>query len=360
MTLKVALIGVGRGSSLVRPFEVFAETQITALCDADSERLADVGKAFALPDHALYSNYEDLLNADIDIVVVGTPIQFHAEQAIKALEAGKHVLSEVTAAYTLADCNRIIDAARRSSRIYMMAENNCYLHYIREWKQWVQQGRLGELFYAECEYIHNIEHLMLNQTSGESYWRLQRPPIYYCSHSLGPVLQLMDDRITQVMCIDAGTSIANRPEPGCLNMQVALCRTAKGGVIKLLRSQIARREPPIHYYSLYGTRGNVETDRIGGHQNAKGRLFIQGETDPQHAEIIDCLQSDPTAPPEALSGGHGSTEYYLIRDFTDAILANRLPPIDAVRAAEFTAPGICAHESSLQGGIWVDVPQFGW
>lgn len=357
---KIGLVGVRRGSSLVRPFDVFPETTISALCDTDAQHLADAGRAFGLPEQRLFTDYDALLASDVDIVVVGTPIQFHAAQAITALEAGKHVLSEVTAAYTLEDCERIIAAARRSGTTYMMAENNCYLHYMREWQQWVRAGRLGDLFYAECEYIHNIEHLMLDPASGESYWRLQRPPIYYCSHSLGPVLQLMDDRVTEVMCVDAGTSIANRPEPGCLNMQVALCKTAKGGVIKLLRSQIARREPPIHFYALYGTKGNLETDRIGGHRDAKGRRYIHGETDPREPEIIDCLQSDPAAPPEALTGGHGSTEYYLVRDFIDAVQANMRPPIDAVRAAEFTAPGICAHESALKGGVWVDVPQFGW
>lgn len=360
MTYTVGLVGAHRGSSLVRPFLVFPETQITALCDTDPQRLADAGKTFGMAERRLFSDYDALLASDVDIVVVGTPIQFHAEQSVKALEAGKHVLSEVTAAYTLQDCERIIAAARHSGRVYMMAENNCYLHYIREWQGWIQAGRLGEIFYAECEYIHNIEHLLLDAASGESYWRLQRPPIYYCSHSLGPMLQLMDDRVVQVACVDAGNSILNRPEPGTLNMQVALCKTAKGKVIKLLRSQIARREPPIHFYALYGTRGNLETDRIGGHRDTKGRLYIHGETSARDPQIIDCLQSDPAAPAEALTGGHGSTEYYLVRDFIEAVKANAHPPIDAVRAAEFTAPGICAHESSLQGGAWVEVPQFGW
>ena len=76
--------------------------------------------------------------------------------------------------------------------------------------------------------------------------------------------------------------------------------------------------------------------------------------------MIACRQSDPDAPPEALSGGHGTTEYFLVREFIDAVVANARPPIDAVRAVEFTAPGILAHESAERGGAWVDVPQFAW
>jgi hypothetical protein len=158
-----------------------------------------------------------------------------------------------------------------------------------------------------------------------------------------------------------GYSIMPDLGPGCLNMEVALFKTAKGAVIKLLRSQVAYREPPMHYYSLYGTKGSVENDRAGGHHGVgKGKLYVHGERAPGAAFVeIDCPISDPAAPAEARSGGHGTTEYFLVGEFIDAIVQGRPSPIDAVRAAEFTAPGICAHESALKGGQWVEVPQFG-
>jgi predicted dehydrogenase len=362
MAYRVGLVGVRRGSSLVRPFELFPETEIAALCDLDERRLADTAKALEVPDEQLYTHYEDLLNAPLDMVVVGTPIQHHAKQSIQALESGKHVLSEVTAAWTLDECQAIVDAARRSDRAYMMAENNCYLHYIRQWQQWIAAGRLGEIFYAESEYIHNIQHLLADKTTGEAFWRIHRPPIYYCSHSLGPLLMLMDDRIVAASGLHMGYGIMPDLGPGCLNMEVALFKTQKGAVIKLLRSQVAYREPPMHYYSLYGAKGSIENDRAGGHHGVgKGKLYVHGEQTPQSGyAVIDCPISDPAAPPEALSGGHGTTEYYLVRDFIDAVKHKRQPPIDAVRAAEFTAPGICAHESALKAGEWVEVPPFGW
>jgi predicted dehydrogenase len=360
MPYRIGLVGVRRGSSLIRPFEIFPETEIAALCDLDEQRLADTAKALAVPDAHLYSRYEDLLNAPLDIIVIGTPIQVHARQSIQAMESGKHVLSEVTAAWTLAECQQIIDTAQRSGQIYMMAENTCYYHYIRQWKTWLERGRLGEIFYAESEYIHNIQNLLRDATSGEAYWRIHRPPIYYCSHSLGPLLMLMQDRITAACGLHMGYGILPDLGPGALNMEVALFKTQKGAVIKLLRSQVAYREPPMHYYSLYGTKGSLENDRAGGHQGVgQGKLYVHGEHDPKTGfQTIDCPISDPHAPAEARSGGHGTTEYFLVRDFIDAVNQNRPAPIDAVRAAEFTAPGICAHESALKGGQWVDVPQF--
>lgn len=360
MPYRVGLIGARRGSSLVRPFETFPETTIAALCDLDEARLQATAQALEVDDQHCFTRYEDMVASDIDIIVIGTPIQFHAEQAIQAMEAGKHVLSEVTAAYTLEDCQRLIDTAQRTGRTYMMAENTCYYHFIRQWQGWIQQGRLGNLFYAEAEYIHNIQALLHNESSGENYWRIHRPPIYYCSHSLGPILMLMDDYIVQAMGLHTGFGIMPDLGPGCLNMEVALFKTQKGAVIKLLRSQVAYREPPMHFYSLYGTKGSVENDRAGGHHGVgQGKLYIHGEHDPKAGfAAIECPIADAAAPPEALSGGHGTSEYYLVRDFINAIQQGRQPPIDAIRAAEFTAPGICAHESAMQGGAWIDVPQF--
>lgn len=362
MKYRVGLVGARRGSSLVRPFQIFPETEITALCDLDQQRVADVAASLQVPERNLFTNYEDFVaNAPVDIVVVGTPIQFHAEQAIKAMEAGKHVLSEVTAAYKVEDCQRIIDTVKRTGKIYMLAENNCYLHYMREWQSWIRQGRLGAIHYAEAEYIHNIQHLLVDQSSGESFWRIHRPPIYYCSHSLGPLLMLMEDRIVAATCLHTGYSTMADLGPGCLNMEVALFRTQKGAAIKVLRSQVARREPPMHYFVLYGTKGTVENDRAGEFGNTTGKLYIEGEHDrKQGFQVIDCPSSDPAAPPEAKLGGHGTTEYFLVRDFIDAVVQNRRPPIDAVKAAEMTAPGICAHESALNNGQWMDVPLFGW
>jgi predicted dehydrogenase len=219
---------------------------------------------------------------------------------------------------------------------------------------------LGRIFYAECEYIHNIQHLLVDEASGESFWRRQRPAIQYCTHSLGPILQIMDDAIVQVSCVRTGNLITGDPSPGSRDMEVALCKTAGGGAIKLLRSQVARREPPVHSYSLYGTKGFLEDDHSHAHTDIKGRLFIEGESPHGRYEVIDCPQSDATAPPEARSGGHGTSEYFLVRDFIDAVIGKQASPIDAVSAAMMTAPGICAHESAEHGGAWVDVPRYAW
>ena len=359
-TYRIGLVGVNRGSGLVHPFSILDETEIAALCDLNEIRLAEAGAYYTVADSGLFTDYGAFLNADIDVVVIGTPIQLHAEQAIQAMEADKHVLSEVTAAWTIEQCERIVNTVKRTRQVYMLAENMCYAHFLRQWKGWIDAGRLGDIYYAEAEYIHDIRDLLWDQASGEAFWRLQRPPITYCTHSLGPLLMLMNDRVVQVGGAHSNYGIAPNKGPGCLNMEVALFKTQKGAVIKILRSQVALR-PSIHFYSLYGTRGMVESGREGGWAGTRGRLYVEEEAGGEHIfQEIDCPVSNPDAPRGAYGGGHGTIEYDLVRDFVDTLNSGSIrPPIDVIKAMDMTVPGICAHEAAMTGR-WVDVPLFEW
>ena len=358
---RIGLVGARRGSSLVSPFMLYPETEITALCDLDEKTLADAGEAFNVPAKGRFTDFQRFLASPVDVVVVATPMPYHVEQVIQAMEAGKHVLSEVTAADRLEDCERLVQAVKRTGMTYMMGENMCYYHFFRQWKDWIDQGRLGDIFYAEAEYVHEIQDLIWNKETGETHWRVGRPPIHYCTHSLGPILMLTGDRIVKAMGADAGFGTMPNLGPGCVNMEVALFKTQRGALIKLLRSQVAFHEPGMHYYSIYGTKGFIENSRGGGWRDEKGKLFVTGEMAREEGwQEIDCPHSDPSAPPEALKGGHGTAEYFMIRDFIDALDRKARPPIDVIRAMDFTVPGLCAQKSVEQGSTWVDVPLFEW
>jgi len=358
--LQVGFVGLRRGSGLVRSLAGHPHVQVAALCDLDENALSKLATDFNVADQQVYTRFDDFVNAPLDIVVIATPIEFHAPQAIAALESGKHVLCEQTAAYTLADCEQLVNTVRKSGRVYMMAENYCYFHYIRQWKALIDQGKLGKIFHAEGEYLHEIVDLLIDPQTGKRRWRYPRAPIWYCAHCLGPLLTLMDDRIVKATGVHSGKNIfPNEEGLGFLDMEVGLFQTQKGATIKILRSQVAPRHHELIFYSLYGTKGFVENGREGGWGGTKGRLYLEDEmAKKEGAQEIDCLTVDPNAPAEALKGGHGTSEYYMVRDFIGAIETNTQPPIDIARAIDFTAPGICAHESAMQGGVWVDVPLF--
>ena len=349
---RVGLVGIGRGSGYGSLFASTPGCDVVACCDASERALSTFQQQLKLPDSCCYTSYDDFIASPMDAVFIGTPIMCHADQTIKALEAGVHVLSEVTAASTIEDCRRIVDAVGRTRKIYMLAENCVYWPFVQEWKRMVEAGRIGRVFYAECEYLHPIPGLIVDSKTGETCWRAERPPLHYCSHSLGPVLDITGDRITRAMGLGNSHHILPGGGVGGIDIQVALFQTEKESIIKLLRSSVVPRHPHMHYYMLQGTKGFVETDRLG--QRGPGHLYVEGEM--ETAQDIPCRKDDASLPEWARSGGHGAAEYYVVKAFFNAIETGEKPLLDELRAMDLTVPGIVAHDSAMNNGIWMDVP----
>ncbi len=346
---------MSRGKGYLNIFNTHPEVSITALCDISNEKLERLGNEFNVPDNQRFTNFDDFVNVDMDIVAISTPIPLHTEQTVKSLEAGKHVLCEQTVAYTVEECQQVVDAVKRTGKKYMMGENFCYLHYIREWKKIVEAGKIGKILYAEGEYIHNIAQLLVNEETNTFPWRHQRPPIWYCAHSLGPILMLMNDRIVKGCGLTSGFNIypQYKDYPGFLDFEIGLFKTEKGSIVRILRSQVPS-SPTLVWYSLYGTKGHLEQKRRHG----EGLIYIEGESSPRGDEFTSS-NTDPNVPEEARKGGHGTSEYFMIREFIDSLNNDTTPPIDIIRSTEFTIPGIIAHESAMKGGEWLDVPLLG-
>ena len=86
------------------------------------------------------------------------------------------------------------------------------------------------------------------------------------------------------------------------------------------------------------------------------KLTIEGED--EEGVAIEISSSAKDAPEEAMLGGHGTSEYYLVRDFLSSIMNDTKPPIDIVRALDMSVPGLIAHECAKEGGVWKDIPLF--
>lgn len=354
---KFGLVGVG-GLNRARAYTHNPRVQVTAICDVDAAQLVRVQRVFELPDSACYTDFQDLLASNCDVVVVATPIKFHAQQIRDALVAGKHVLSEVTLGNTVEECLQVLSAVQRAKTQFMLAENYIYFRYIQDWGNLIRSGRLGDIFHMEAEYVHEIRHLLRNPQTGEEYWRDSRPPIHYPTHCLGPTLYFLPgDRIVRALGIGRQQRINPAGGRGWIDMQMGIFETANGVSIKILRSQSAPREPHVVHYAVYGTQGYVENGKLG--YNTKGLIYVQGESEfAEGSKIIDCDPVDPVSPPEARQGGHGSSEYYLLQDFLTALDRDTTPPIDIYKGLEMCIPGLLAHQSAMEGSRWIDVPDF--
>ncbi|MEW6754869.1 MAG: Gfo/Idh/MocA family oxidoreductase [Candidatus Latescibacterota bacterium] len=352
MTYRIGISGLRRGASLAHVVALQPDCQVAAACDPDPAALAALAPRF--PRSRLCADYAEMLEAGLDVVVVASPVPEHCAQTLAALEAGCHVLQEVCLGASVEECRRIQQAVRAHPRQrFMLAENCCYWAHILSWQGMWRQGLLGALLYAEAEYIHDVRSLM-RRAGGEPTWRTALPPIHYCTHSLGPLLKVTGER-----CVTAcGLATPSRldPGPGHLDLEVGLLRTAGGATIKILAGFRVVREPAFHYYSIYGTRGCLETARPPA--PLKTHAFLSAVEHLQAMVEIPLGTDVPRAPAGAAAGGHGTAEYYMVRDFMEAVRAGVEPPLGITAALEMSLPGLCAHQSALQGGQPVEIPDW--
>ena len=125
--IKLGVYGAGRGGYLAG---IAQKTgfELVALCDY-SKVLAEQTKRNLDKEGnriTVYSDYDRFLEHDLDAVVLANYATQHAPAAIKALAAGKHVLSECMAFFTMNEALELVEAVEKSDRVYAFAENYPY------------------------------------------------------------------------------------------------------------------------------------------------------------------------------------------------------------------------------------------
>ena len=358
-TVRVGVLGAWRGMGYVRVAQHHPQLEVGAICDGNADRLAEAGKT-AGPDVQLLTDYDQLVRAGVDVVVVAGYCPDHADQSIQAMDAGKHVLSEITACHTFEQGRRLCEAVERTGLKYMMAENCCFWAFIEAWRDIVASGRLGEVVYAEAEYVHDIGSMGYD-AQGRETWRLRYPPIHYLTHSLGPLMTISGQRGTSVVCHHTGPTQTGID--GVTDAQVALIKTDRGRVFKILCNFRNRRFGCSHWYCVYGTRGTLENARRGGgrpdHED-EGTTYADFDDTPHARGMVRMPLSvnHSGLPAGATAGGHGTCEYVMIDAYIRSILDDTKPPIDVYESMDQTLPGIAAEVSSRDDGRPYRVPDF--
>ncbi|MBB1158701.1 MULTISPECIES: Gfo/Idh/MocA family protein [Amycolatopsis] len=117
---------------------------LAAAASRTAERARDFATRYEIPK--AYGSYEELLaDPDVDAVYVATPHAQHEEWAIRAAEAGKHVLCEKPLTLTAADAEKVIDAARRND-VFLMEAFMYRLHpQTRRLVELIESGAIGEV-----------------------------------------------------------------------------------------------------------------------------------------------------------------------------------------------------------------------
>lgn len=154
--LKIGFIGCG-GIANQKHFPGMIQQKgvdLAAFCDLIIERAEEAAKKYGTPDAKVYTDYRELLaDPTIDAVHVLTPNVSHCEITVAALEAGKHVLCEKPMAATVEDAQKMLEARDRTGKMLTIGYQYRHFHENAVAKQVVDEGWLGDIYYAEASYI---------------------------------------------------------------------------------------------------------------------------------------------------------------------------------------------------------------
>jgi predicted dehydrogenase len=387
--IKLAVLGGNRGKAFNTAVELLKEdVEVSCICDLSGETLALWKERF--PGIRGFTDYDHMLEAgDFDAVFIATPIELHAKQSIAALQAGKHVLCEVYAADTLEEAWELVEAVERSGRVYMLAENYCYMRPNMAVLHMVQAGLFGELTFAEGAYVHDCRRLRVDD-EGRITWRGEQLRRFrgnaYPTHSLGPVGQWLGinrtDRIVKTATFVSKQKSLNEyieyrfgSEHQALqagywahgDTVTTVIETESGALVTLRFDGDSYRPHNMAGYSLQGSKGAYLSGR---HDGEDGLIWLKGfgkEDEYGQAAEWDSLSAyyNGYEHPKwrefmqhAKQTGHSGGDFFVIKDFIDAIHNGTRPPIDVYDAVTWSSIVPISAESVRRGGIPVDVPDF--
>ncbi len=353
--VRIGVAGCQRGAGFMAGLRALGDrAELTAVYDPD----ADAAERFAREYGAVrvVESYEALVEG-VDAVVLASPQHHHAPQAVHALSCGRHVLSEVPAAVSIEQARELLAACRSSSAGYMLAENYVYTRPNLVLAGMVAAGALGDIYYAESEYLHEMKSFHRGadgQPTWRYYWQVGRDGHTYPTHSLGPLLRWLDDRVTSVSCV--GTGRHTDPEHTISDTVLLLARTSQGALLRIRFDLLSNRPHLMDYYSLQGTGGAYESSRAEGEPD---RVYLEGRSPENRWESLEhyAEQFIPERYAHPVAGtGHWGADAWPIYDFVDSIGRGEPQRIDIYAALDMTLPGLVSETSIAESGRWLAVP----
>lgn len=159
MIKNVALIGAGTISeSHLSGYEQIPGITVKTICDMNAELAEMRAKQYGVANFCV--DYKDVLaDPEIDAVSIVTPTFTHKAIILDALRAGKHVMCEKPPALTYADALECEEAAKKAGKVLMYGFVLRFYGTYRYLKQYIVDGGLGDIYYAEASRMQNCSQI---------------------------------------------------------------------------------------------------------------------------------------------------------------------------------------------------------
>lgn len=400
--LRVAMIGCGQFCHKFVPlFQADPFVEAVYVCDLRRDRAEDYACRFGVK---IVETFEEALERkDINAIAIFTGRTEHGPMVIAALEHGKHVYSAVPCASSVEEIVQIEQLVRKTGLTYSMGETGYYRAPAIFCRREFAKGTFGQFTYAEAHYNHDIRNMEVSfRSSGGENWRQYAgvPPFFYPTHSTSMVLSTMPGVYARkVVALGFresprtdiyGTDGQNLYDNPFANTTM-LMELSNGGIVRISENRCLGWMAPETYISqYYGTEGCYEFSVAHHHlahwdPDRPGKVIMEDVTAELQPEATTALirqdysaaiqhiadgggflETSPIQPIErvpatyrGLANAHNGTHHFLIDDFCRAVETGKLSPTNIWAAARYNLPGLVAHQSALQGGVPMEVPDLG-
>ena len=362
--INVAIVGLGFGAEFIPIYQRHKHANMYAICQRNTDKLNQVGDAFGIDKR--YPEFEELLkDPNVDAVHINTPIQSHAEQSLKALRAGKHVACTVPMATSVEECRQIVQAVKETGLTYMMMETVVYSREFLFVKEMYEKGELGKLQFLRASHQQEM-------AGWPGYWE-GLPPMHYATHCVGPVVALAKADAEYVSCFGSGRIDENLISKYGSPFAIETCHIKFKNsdlAAEVTRSLFNTARQYRESFDVYGSKKTFEWTLI----EHEPSVIHTGET-PEKVTIPDYAHLLPEEIRSFTTGGvydansnqhlsfiqgsgHGGSHPHLVNEFLSALVNKKEPFPNARQSANITCVGILAHESAMQGGKIINLPEF--
>ncbi len=188
-SLNIGVVGCGYwGPNLIRNFNALPDSKISAICDKDAKRLAHMQKLY--PEAMITEHFVDFVKDEkLDAVAIATPVHTHYRFAKASLLAGKHTYIEKPMAASVAECEELVELAKKLNLTLFIGHTFIYSAPVRMIKEMISSGYLGDVYYINSQRLN----LGLFQQDVNVAWDL-------APHDISIIQYLFDERPTAVNC----------------------------------------------------------------------------------------------------------------------------------------------------------------
>ena len=250
-----AVLGLGIGMAHAEAANADENAELVAVCDVDEKRLE---KAKALyPNVTCYTDANALfLDPSVDIISICLPSYLHADYAVRAMEAGKHVLIEKPLDVSCERAMAVEQARLRTGMRCGVVLQNRYNFNIAAIKQAVDEGRLGQIFLGTFAVKWYREQSYYDRGGWRGTWEKDGGGslINQSSHTVDLMQWLMGD----VVSVSSSMTVAGH-DIEAEDTTVSTLRFANGALATFVSTTCAYPGVSTEV-CLYGTKGSVEAD----------------------------------------------------------------------------------------------------